>query len=148
MYDSVGKDTWERSLRLLRPRGSFVLFGASSGPGAAHRPANSSHAPDRSSSAGPRSAIFMRTRAEATARATEVFDAILAGTLDVRVGQTYALGEAPRAHRDLEARAHDRQIDPEPGCSVMLLILRPLAALFVVAAIGFFRVAALAHADR
>ena len=30
VYDSVGKDTWERSLRLLRPRGSFVLYGASS----------------------------------------------------------------------------------------------------------------------
>ena len=39
VYDSVGKDTWERSLRCVRVRGSFVLFGASSGPGAADRSA-------------------------------------------------------------------------------------------------------------
>src|SRR5207302_1699267 len=32
VYDSVGKDTWEKSLRSLRPRGMLVLFGGSSGP--------------------------------------------------------------------------------------------------------------------
>lgn len=32
VYDSVGKDTFEKSLRCLRPRGTMVLFGGSSGP--------------------------------------------------------------------------------------------------------------------
>src|SRR5665213_4503902 len=31
-YDSVGKETWERSLGLLRPRGMLVVYGNASGP--------------------------------------------------------------------------------------------------------------------
>lgn len=104
VYDSVGKDTWERGLRLLRPRGSFVLYGASSGPVPPIDPQQLSRAGSVFFSR-PTLGDFMRTRDESAARAAEVFGAVLAGTLDVRVGQTYPLADASRAHRDLEARA-------------------------------------------
>lgn len=103
VYDSVGKDTWERSLRTLRVRGSFVLYGASSGP---VPPID----PIRLSAAGsvflsrPGFPHFVRTHGELTERANDVFDALREGTLDVRIAATYPLAEAAQAHRDLEAR--------------------------------------------
>jgi NADPH2:quinone reductase len=104
VYDSVGKDTWERSLRSLRTRGSFVLFGASSGP---VPPID----PMRLSAAGsvffsrPTFSHFARTHGELAERARDVFDAMRDGALDVRIAATYPLEDAARAHRDLEARA-------------------------------------------
>jgi NADPH2:quinone reductase len=103
-YDSVGKDTWERSLRSLRVRGSLVLYGASSG---AVPPID----PQRLSAAGsvffsrPTFGHFARTHGELSGRATDVFDAILAGALEIRIAGKYPLAEAAQAHRDLEARA-------------------------------------------
>lgn len=103
-YDAVGLETWERSLATLRPRGSFVLYGASSGP---VPPID----PQKLSAAGsvffsrPSIVHFTRTHGELIERATEVFDALLHGKLEVRVGRVYPLAEAERAHRDLEGRA-------------------------------------------
>lgn len=103
VYDSVGKDTWEGGLRVLRIRGSFVLFGASSGP---VPPID----PQKLSAAGslffsrPTLVHFTRTHGELVERATDVFDAIRSGKLDVRIGRVYPLAEAAQAHRDLEAR--------------------------------------------
>ena len=104
VYDAVGKDTWERSLRSLRVRGSFVLYGASSGK---VPPID----PQQLSAAGsvffsrPTFGHFARTHAELAERATEVFEAILDGSLQIRISNTYPLAEAAQAHRDLEARA-------------------------------------------
>ncbi len=104
VYDGVGKDTWERSLASLRIRGSFVLYGAASGP---VPPID----PQRLSSAGsiqfsrPTAGHFMRTHGELAERMNDLFDAIRGGRLDVRVGRVYALADAVQAHRDLEARA-------------------------------------------
>jgi NADPH2:quinone reductase len=103
VYDSVGLDTWERSLKSLQVRGSFVLFGASSGP---VPPID----PQKLSAAGslffsrPTFAHFSRTHGELSERADEVFDAILDGDLEIRVAGHYPLAEAAQAHRDLEAR--------------------------------------------
>jgi NADPH2:quinone reductase len=103
VYDAVGKDTWERSLRSLRVRGSFVLYGASSGK---VPPID----PQMLSAAGsvffsrPTFGHFARTHGELAERATEVFEAILDGSLHIRVSNTYPLAEAAQAHRDLEAR--------------------------------------------
>jgi NADPH2:quinone reductase len=103
VYDSVGKDTWERSLSVLRVRGSFVLYGASSGP---VPPID----PMKLSSAGsvffsrPTAGHFMRTHGELTERMTEVFDAIRTRRLDVPIGKVYGLADAARAHADLEGR--------------------------------------------
>jgi NADPH2:quinone reductase len=103
VYDSVGLETWERSLRAVRIRGSLVLFGASSGP---VPPID----PQRLSAAGsiffsrPTLAHFTRTHGELAERAGEVFDGIRDGWLEVRVGHHYALADAAEAHRDLQAR--------------------------------------------
>ncbi|MGA2394015.1 MAG: quinone oxidoreductase [Candidatus Lustribacter sp.] len=103
VYDSVGKDTWERSLKSLRVRGSFVLYGASSGKVPPIDPQTLSAAGSVFFSR-PTFAHFARTHGELTERATEVFDAILDGSLEIRVSNTYPLAEAAQAHRDLEAR--------------------------------------------
>jgi NADPH2:quinone reductase len=103
VYDSVGQETWERSLKSLAVRGSFVLYGASSG---AVPPID----PQRLSAAGsiffsrPTFAHFARTHGELSARATDVFDAIQSGALDIRIAKSYPLADAAQAHRDLEGR--------------------------------------------
>lgn len=103
VYDSVGRDTWERSLSVLRIRGSLVLFGAASGP---VPPID----PMRLSAAGsiffsrPTAGHFMRTHGELSERMTDVFDAIREGRLDVQIGKVYPLADAALAHRELEGR--------------------------------------------
>jgi NADPH2:quinone reductase len=47
---------------------------------------------------------FARTHGELSARATDVFEAILAGQLRIRIAANYPLAEAAQAHRDLEGR--------------------------------------------
>jgi NADPH2:quinone reductase len=102
-YDSVGKETWERSLSLLRPRGLLALFGNSSGPVPGIEPA-------RLASGGslfltrPTLGNYIATRAELLGRAHDLFEAVAGGKLHVRIGATYPLAEAAQAHRDLEAR--------------------------------------------
>jgi NADPH:quinone reductase len=103
-YDSVGKDTWERSLSLLRPRGMLVLYGNASGPVPPIEPA-------RLAAAGsvyltrPTAGDYMRTREELLGRARDLFSLVEAGKLRPRIGATYPLADAAQAHRDLEARA-------------------------------------------
>ncbi|GAA5053628.1 quinone oxidoreductase family protein [Nocardia callitridis] len=104
VYDGVGAATFEASLASLRVRGTLALFGAASGPVPAFDL-------QRLGGAGslfvtrPTLANYARDRAELTWRAGEILDAIANGTLRVRVGATYPLAEAERAHRDLEGRA-------------------------------------------
>ena len=102
-YDSVGKDTWERSLSVLRPRGMLVVFGNSSGPVPPVEPQRWPPA-DRCSSRGRRWAIYMRTPEELFGRTSELFALVQSGKLHVRIGAEYPLAEAAQAHRDLEAR--------------------------------------------
>jgi NADPH2:quinone reductase len=103
VYDSVGRDTWERSLSVLVKRGYLVLFGASSGP---IPPID----PLRLAAAGsifmtrPTLGDYKRTRAELLGRTGELFALIAAARLNVRIGATYPLADAAHAHRDLEAR--------------------------------------------
>jgi NADPH:quinone reductase len=103
VYDAVGKDTWERSLRSLRVRGSFVLYGASSGKVPPIDPQTLSAAGSVFFSR-PTFGHFARSHAELAERATEIFEAILDGDLQIRVSNTYKLTDAAQAHRDLEAR--------------------------------------------
>ncbi|MGC0364033.1 NADPH2:quinone reductase [Rhodococcus sp. 27YEA15] len=103
-YDGVGATTFDSSLASVRIRGTVALFGAASGP---VPPVD----PQRLNSSGsvfltrPTLGHHIRTREELTWRAGEVFDAIAAGTLDIRVGAQYPLADAATAHRDLEGRA-------------------------------------------
>ncbi len=103
VYDSVGAETFERSLAVLAKRGYLVLFGASSGPVPPFDPL-------RLAAAGsvfltrPTLGDFKRTRTELLGRTDDLFAAIAAGQLHVRIGATYPLAHAAQAHRDLEAR--------------------------------------------
>lgn len=104
VFDGVGATTFDASLASLRPRGGLALFGASSGPVPPFDP-------QRLNAAGslfltrPTLGHYTATRDELTRRADELFAAVAAGTLDVRVGATYPLAEAAEAHRALEGRA-------------------------------------------
>jgi NADPH2:quinone reductase len=103
VYDGVGKDTFDASLASLKVRGLLALFGAASGP---VPPVD----PQRLNSGGslyltrPTSVHYVRTREELDWRAKELFDAVLAGDRTVRIGGTYPLADAQRAHEDLQGR--------------------------------------------
>jgi NADPH2:quinone reductase len=103
VYDGVGKDTFDGSLASLRTRGFLVLFGAASG---AVPPVD----PQRLNAGGslsltrPTLAHFLANPQERLWRSSEVFGAVADGSLKVRIGATYPLAEARRAHEDLEGR--------------------------------------------
>jgi NADPH:quinone reductase len=103
VYDSVGKDTFERSLQCLAPRGMMVLFGQSSG---AVAPMDPQVLASRGSLflTRPTLAHYVATREALLARAADVFAWIADGSLKLRVGATFALGEAARAHQELQGR--------------------------------------------
>ncbi len=103
VYDGVGAETFETSLACTRRRGIVVLFGASSGPVPPFdlqrlNPAGSLFV------TRPTLGDYVATREELLWRAGELFDAVLAGQLDVRVGATYPLDQARKAHEDLQGR--------------------------------------------
>jgi NADPH2:quinone reductase len=103
VYDSVGKSTFDDSLASLRIRGTMVLYGGSSGQ---VPPLD----PQRLNSGGslfltrPTLVHYVADRAELLWRAGDLFDWIAKGELEVRIGGTYPLTDAGRAHDDLEAR--------------------------------------------
>ena len=103
VFDGVGADTFDGSLASLRTRGMLVLFGGASGqvPPFDIQRLNSSGSLFLTR---PTLAHYLLTPEERQWRARELFDAVLAGTLDVRIGQTYPLAEASRAQADLEGR--------------------------------------------
>lgn len=114
VFDSVGKDTFETSLQALRPRGTMVLFGSSSGnPDPVE--------PQRLARGGslfltrPTLVHYTATRDELLQRAGDVFGLIAAGRLNVRIGGRYPLAEARRAHEDLEARRTTGKLVLIPG---------------------------------
>jgi NADPH2:quinone reductase len=103
VYDSVGKDTFDRSLSSLRPRGVLALFGFSSGPVPPFDPAV----------LGAKGSLFLTrpglnqyiaTRDELVARTTDLFAWLKSGELRVRMDTVFPLAEAARAHMELEAR--------------------------------------------
>lgn len=103
VYDGVGAATFERSLDLLRPRGMMVAFGNASGP----PPEISPLVLLRKGSlflTRPTVAHYVQTREELIARADELFQWLLDGRLDVRIGRAYPLEQAADAHRALEGR--------------------------------------------
>jgi NADPH2:quinone reductase len=103
VYDSVGKTSFEKSLRSLKPRGYLVSFGQSSGAVGSIDPLSlSSHG--SLFLTRPTLAHYIMTREALLARASELFAAISQGTLQVRIGHTFALSAAGAAHRALEGR--------------------------------------------
>ncbi|MGW5311975.1 quinone oxidoreductase family protein [Nocardia thailandica] len=103
VYDGVGRATFDASLDSLRIRGTLALFGGASGPVPPFDP-------QRLNRGGslfltrPTLVHYTRDRDELLWRATDVFTGLADGTLRLRVGATYPLADAARAHTDLEAR--------------------------------------------
>jgi NADPH2:quinone reductase len=103
VYDSVGKDTFERSLQCLRPLGLFVSFGNSSGPVA---PFSLGTLAPLGSLYVTRPTLFthLATLEGTQAMADDLFAVVRSGAVKIRIGQQYPLKDAAQAHRDLESR--------------------------------------------
>jgi NADPH:quinone reductase len=103
VYDSVGKDTFEGSLRCLSPRGLLVSYGTPSG---AIPPFDLFRLNTLGSLyiTSPAFVTHTTLRSELLDRAEAVFAAVSSGILNVEVRASYPLAEATRAHSDLQAR--------------------------------------------
>jgi NADPH2:quinone reductase len=103
VYDSVGKDTFERSLDCLAPLGMLALFGQSSG---LVPPLDLGLLSSKGSLfvTRPTLATYTARRADLLAGAAELFEVVEQGIVKITINQRYPLREAERAHRDLEAR--------------------------------------------
>jgi NADPH2:quinone reductase len=103
VYDSVGKDTFLRSLDCLRPLGLMVSFGNASGK---VTPFDIGILSQEGSLylTRPTLATYTATRADLEATAREVVDVIRDGKVKVEVRHTYPLADAKRVHSDLEGR--------------------------------------------
>lgn len=103
VYDSVGKDTFIKSLNSLVPRGMMALFGQSSGP---VEPFDPGLLAQKGSLflTRPSLAHYAATREELLWRAGELFDWIRSGTVKLRIDKTFALADAAESHRQLEGR--------------------------------------------
>jgi NADPH2:quinone reductase len=112
VYDSVGKDTFDKSLDCLAPFGLMVSYGGASGK----------VPPFDLGVLGAKGSLFLTrptlfthiaTREGTQAMADDLFAAVLSGAVRIPVERRYALADAAQAHRDLEARL-------TTGCSVLL----------------------------
>ncbi len=113
VYDSIGKDTWDKSLDCLAPLGLMASFGNASGPVAPFAPGL----------LGPKGSLYVTrqtlfthiaTRESTQAMADDLFEAVGSGKVTIRIDQRYPLAEVQQAHRDLEARK-------TTGCTILTL---------------------------
>ena len=102
VYDGVGKDTFLRSIECLRVRGTLVSFGQASGA----IPPFDVRALSKGSLYLTRPSLmtYAAERADLVRMVGELFDVVRSGAVRVEVAQTAPLGDAARAHRDLESR--------------------------------------------
>ena len=113
VYDSVGKDTWDKSLDCLQPLGLMASFGNASGPVAPFSPGI----------LGPKGSLYVTrqtlfthisTRESTQAMADDLFAIVGSGQVVIRIDQRYPLEQVQQAHRDLEARK-------TTGCTILTL---------------------------
>src|ERR1044071_719729 len=103
VYDSVGRETYEKSLDCLAPLGMLVIFGQASGPVPPFDTAVLS-AKGSLPLARPTLTHNVASHADVVRRAGDLFKWIEAGKLQVKIGRTFKLAAAPSAHRELESR--------------------------------------------
>ncbi len=103
VYDSVGKDTFDKSLDCLRPFGLMASFGNASGPVPPFAPG----------ALGPKGSLYLTrqtlfshiaTRESTQAMAYDLFAVVSSGAVKIRIDQRFPLAQAADAHRALEAR--------------------------------------------
>ena len=113
VYDSVGKDTFDRSLDCLRPFGLMASFGNASGPVAPFSPGI----------LGPKGSLYVTrqtlfahivTREATQEMADDLFGMVTSGKVQIRIDQRFALADVAEAHRTLEARK-------TTGCTILTL---------------------------
>jgi len=113
VYDSVGKDTWDKSLDCLRPFGLMASFGNASGPVPPFAPGSLA---GKGSLYVTRQTLFthIATRESTQAMANDLFDVVVSGKVKINIDQTYPLEQIQKAHIDLEARN-------TTGCTILTL---------------------------
>jgi NADPH:quinone reductase len=113
VYDSVGKDTWDKSLDCLQPFGLMASFGNASGPVPPFAPGILGA---KGSLYVTRATLFthIATRASCQAMADDLFEAVTSGKVKIHIGQRYPMEHVQQAHRDLEARN-------TTGCTILTL---------------------------
>jgi NADPH:quinone reductase len=103
VYDSIGRETFLKSIDCLAPRGMMVSFGNASGP-------PDPIAPGLLAQKGslfltrPTLYHYIAARDELELAATELFEMVASGKVKVEIKQRFPLKDAPEAHRALEAR--------------------------------------------
>jgi NADPH2:quinone reductase len=112
VYDSVGKDTFEKSLECLRPFGLMASFGNASGVVPPVAPVVL--APKCLYLTRATLFTHMATRESTQAMADELFAVVESGQVKIHIDQRYPLAEVQQAHRDLEARK-------TTGCTILTL---------------------------
>jgi NADPH:quinone reductase len=114
VYDSVGRTTFDQSLRALAPRGMLVLFGQSSGPVPPFDP----QALNRGGSlflTRPKLQDYIASRAELLERAGDVLGWVRDGSLKLTIDHELPLAQAAEAHRLLESRTTMGKLVLVPG---------------------------------
>jgi NADPH2:quinone reductase len=103
-YDSIGKDTFPKSLDCLRPRGLWVSFGNASGP---VPPFEMGILAQKGSLFATRPTLFtyIATRKALLENAGDLIDMVRLGRVKIPVTKAYPMADAAQAHRDLEGRA-------------------------------------------
>ena len=103
VYDSVGKDTFDKSLDCLRPFGLMASFGNASGPVPPFAPGMLGA---KGSLYVTRQTLFshITTRESTQAMADDLFAVVASGQVKIHIAQRYSLRDVQQAHRDLEAR--------------------------------------------
>jgi NADPH2:quinone reductase len=103
VYDSVGKDTFLKSLDCVRPRGLMVSYGNSSGPVDPFPPAILAQ---KGSLFLTRPTLnnYTAARSDLESAASELFEVVASGKVKIEIKQRFALRDAADAHRALEAR--------------------------------------------
>ncbi len=113
VYDSVGKDTFDKSLDCLQPFGLMACFGNASGPVPAFPPGMLAA---KGSLYLTRQTLFthIATRETTQEMADDLFAVVQSGAVQIRIDQRYPLEQVQQAHRDLEARK-------TTGCTILTL---------------------------
>ncbi|MEJ8838515.1 quinone oxidoreductase family protein [Ramlibacter sp. AN1133] len=111
VYDSVGKDTWDKSLDCLRPFGLMASFGNASGPVPPFAPGILGN---KGSLYVTRQTLFthIATRESNQEMADDLFEAVTSGKVQIRIDQRFPLAQVREAHQALEARK-------TTGCTIL-----------------------------
>ena len=103
VYDGVGKNTFENSIKCLKIRGMMVSFGNSSGP-VGDINIKKMIQPKGLYFTRPAMGQYLETKEEISDGADMLFKKIKLGKIKIEIFKKYKLENAIQAHKDLEAR--------------------------------------------